>query len=124
MGLPPFESFSDVVRYIAANWPDYVPEFRTFLIVVLVASLADMGSTICVMQMSGPESELHPVIRCMSEQLGPVLGPVCGKAWQFLGLVVLTLLLRPRARFIFVPAAISYTAAACYNLWSSGLLFP
>ena len=124
MGLPRFESFSDVVRYIAANWPTYVPEFRIFLIVVFVASLADMGSTICVMQMSGPESELHPVIRCMSEQLGPVLGPVCGKAWQFLGLVVLTLLLRPRARFIFVPAAISYAGAACYNLWSNGLLLP
>ena len=124
MGLPRFESFSDVVRYIAANWPTYVPEFRIFLIVVLVASLADMGSTICVMQMSGPESELHPVIRCMSEQLGPVLGPVCGKAWQFLGVVVLTLLLRPRARFIFVPAAIYYAGAAFYNLWVSGLLFP
>jgi hypothetical protein len=49
---------------------------------------------------------------------------MCGKAWQFLGVIVLTLLLRPRARLIFVPAAISYTAAACYNLWVSGLLFP
>ena len=123
MVLPRFQSSSDVVRCIAANWPTYVPEFRTFLIVVFMASLADMGSTICVMQLSGPESELHPVIRCMSEQMGPVLGPMCGKAWQFLGLIVLTLLLRPKARLIFIPVTISYAGAACYNLWASGLLF-
>lgn len=124
MTPPRFQSFGDVVRCMAGNWPSYVPEFRTLLLVAFVASLADLGSTICVMRSFGPESELHPVVRCMSEQMGPVLGPVCGKAWQFLGLVMLTLLLRHKARLIFIPVAISYAGAACYNLWANGLLYP
>jgi hypothetical protein len=117
-------SFRNVVRCIAGNVPDYVPEFRVFLVAVLMASLGDLASTIYFMRLSGPESEWHPVIRCMSEQLGPILGPICGKAWQFLGLVVLTLLLRRQARLIFVLVAIAYVGAASYNLWTTGLLEP
>jgi len=56
--------------------------------------------------------------------LGPVLGPTCGKAWQFLGLVMLTLFFRRGARLIFIPVAISYMGAAWYNLWANGLLVP
>jgi hypothetical protein len=118
------QSFRDVVMRVTRNWPGYVPEFRVFLAVALLASLADMGSTICVIRLSGPEGEFHPVIRSMCEQMGPVVGPICGKAWQFLGLILLTLFLRKEARLIFVPTAISYTLAAGYNVWANGLLWP
>ena len=114
-----FHSFPDVVKCMADNWPNYVPEFRMLLIAVFIASLADMVSTISVMQVFGPQVELHPLIRTMSLEWGPVLGPVVGKAWQLLALILVTLLLRPQARLILVPVAISYTAAAYYNLWAN-----
>mgnify|MGYP006283758445 CR=1 FL=1 len=116
-------SFEDIVRRVLRNWPGYLPEFRLFLVVALLASVADMLSTIFIMRIWGPEAEIHPVIRCMAQEWGPVAGPICGKAWQFLGLVLITLFLRREARLIFVPVAFSYTGAACYNLWAGGFLY-
>jgi hypothetical protein len=102
----------------------YVHEYRIFLVLVVLASLADMASTIHFMLYAGPQAEFHPTVRFASEFLGPVLGPVIGKAVQFTVIIVLTVFLRRWAIFIFIPVIILYSWAAWYNVWGYHLYYP
>lgn len=102
----------------------YVREYRIFLLLVILASLADMASTIYFMVSAGADVELHPTVRFISESLGPWLGPVLGKAIQVIVLVALTVFLRRQAIFIFIPVIILYTWAAWYNVWGYQLYYP
>mgnify|MGYP006954410844 CR=1 FL=1 len=124
MKLSQMRSFRDVVIRFRENRIGYVREFRLLLILVLLASLADMVSTIYFMQSRGPGAEGHPAVRMFSEAYGPVFGPVLGKAVQFLTLIGVTVFLRNWAKFIFIPIIILYTWAAWYNVWGYELYHP
>jgi hypothetical protein len=102
----------------------YVREYRIFLILVLLASLADMASTIRFMVYAGPQAELHPTVRFVSEFLGPWLGPVVGKAIQVIVIITLTVFLRRWAIFIFIPVIILYAWAAWHNVWGYQTYYP
>jgi hypothetical protein len=115
---------SDVVTRLRENWPGYVREYRIFLVLVLLASLADMASTIHFMVYAGPEIEMHPTVRFASQFFGPWLGPVLGKAIQVIVIVTLTVFLRRWAIFIFIPIIILYTWAAWYNVWGYQMYYP
>ncbi len=117
-------SFNDVVTRLHENWVGYVHEYRIFLILVVLASLADMVSTIYFMLYTGPQAEFHPTVRYASELMGPVLGPVLGKAIQFTVIIVVTVFLRRYAIFIFIPVIILYFWAAWYNVWGYQLYYP
>jgi len=117
-------SFDDVVTRLHENWVGYVREYRIFLVLVVLASLADMASTIHFMLSASPQAELHPTVRFASELLGPVLGPVTGKAIQFTVIIVVTVFLRRWAIFIFIPVIILYSWAAWYNVWGYHLYYP
>jgi len=117
-------SFRDVAARFRENWAGYVREYRLLLVLVLLASLADMASTIHFMLSRGPAAEGHPAVRLISEIYGPVLGPILGKAVQFLTLIGVTVFLRRYALFIFVPIIILYTWAAWYNVWGHELYHP
>jgi len=117
-------SFDDVVSRLHENWVGYVQEYRIFLILVVLASLADMASTIHFMIYAGPKAEFHPTVRFAAELAGPVLGPVLGKAIQFTVIIVLTVFLRRYATFIFIPVIILYFWAAWYNVWGYQLYYP
>ncbi len=99
-------------------------EYRLLLVLALAASLADMASTIYFMRHTGPHAELHPTVRFVSLLFGPILGPVLGKAVQFLVLVAITVFLRRWALFIFLPVIILYGWAAWYNVWGHELYYP
>ncbi len=117
-------SFNDVVTRLHENWVGYVQEYRIFLVLVVLASLADMASTIHFMLYAGPQAEFHPTVRFASELMGPVVGPVLGKAIQFTVIIVVTVFLRRWAIFIFVPVIILYSWAAWYNVWGYQLYYP
>ncbi len=95
---------------------EMIARYRIEIIIVVVAALADMVSTIWFMTRFGAEYELHPVIRLVSQWFGTVAGPVVGKVGQLAALWVVVLLLRRWARpLIWVVAAI-YAWAAWHNV--------
>jgi hypothetical protein len=117
-------SIRDISTRLHENWVGYVREYRILLILVLLASLADMASTIHFMLSMGPQTELHPTVRIVSLLFGPVLGPMLGKSIQVIVIITLTVFLRRWAIFIFVPVIIMYTWAAWYNVWGYHLYYP
>ncbi len=106
------------------NWQGYVQRYRVFLILVLLASLADMGTTMYFMLVLGPEAEGHPMVRQVSHLFGPVLGPLLGKTVQFGVAIGITVFLRRWAFYIFVTLIILYSWAAWYNIWGHRLYYP
>jgi hypothetical protein len=118
------KSLGDIRARLRENWTGYWQEFRMLLVLVVLASLADTGSTIYFMLSRGPGAEGHPVIRLISHTYGPVLGPILGKVGQFLFLIVVTVFLRRWALLIFVPVIILYGWAAWYNIWGYELYHP
>lgn len=122
--LSQIKSLDDIAIRLRENWVGYVHEYRIFLMLVVLASLADMASTIHFMVYAGPNVELHPTVRFVSVFFGPWLGPVLGKAIQVIVIVVLTVFLRRQAIFIFIPVIILYTWAAWYNVWGYQLYYP
>ena len=117
-------SLTDVRGRFRENWPGYVYEYRIFLVLLVLASLADMASTIHFMLRTGPAGEWHPTVRMLSYLFGPIFGPVFGKAIQVIVVVALTVYLRRRAIFVFIPVVIMYAWAAWYNIWGHQLYYP
>lgn len=124
MKMSQMRTFRDVLTRFRENWVGYVHEYRFLLALALLASLADMGSTIYFMLWRGPAAEGHPAVRLISEAYGPILGPILGKAIQFFTLIGVTVFLRRWATFILIPIIILYTWAAWYNLWGYELYYP
>jgi hypothetical protein len=118
--LSQIRSIDDIVTRLRENWVGYAREYRVFLILVVLASLADMASTIHFMVYAGPEAELHPTVRFVSEFFGPLLGKVI----QVIVSITLTVFLRRWAIFIFIPVIILYTWAAWYNVWGYQIYSP
>ena len=124
MKFSQLRSMNDIVTRLRENWVGYVHEYRIFLVLVLLASLADMASTMYFMLHIGPQAEVHPTVRFAAEFFGPILGPLLGKAVQVTVIIVLTVFLRRWAIFIFVPVIILYSWAAWYNVWGYQLYYP
>lgn len=114
----------DIIERFKVNWHGYFRRYWIFLVLLILAGLADMFSTINFMQIGGPEDEGHPVIRLISIVLGPVLGPIIGKLCQFAVIIAVTIYLRRWAVYIFVTVIILYTWAAWYNIWGRHLYYP
>jgi hypothetical protein len=115
---------ADVVTRFRENWHGYVRQYRVFLVLVVLASVADMASTIWFMHIRGPGAEQHPAVRTFAYLLGPIFGPAFGKAVQFFVVVGLTVFLRRGAIPIFVAVIILYTWAAWYNVWGHEIYYP
>jgi predicted membrane protein len=118
------KTFKDVRVRFRENWRGYLHQYRVLLILMFLASLADMASTIHFMLIHGPEVEGHPVVRVISLVFGPILGPMLSKATQFMVAVVVTVFLRRWAVHIFVPLIILYGWAAWFNLWGHEIYYP
>jgi len=117
-------SAKDVIKRFRENWTGYIQEYRFFLVLVVLAALADMASTIYFMLKEGPQAEGHPAVRLVSMVFGPVLGPILGKICQFLFIIIVTVFLRRQAVYIFVAVIILYAWAAWYNICGCHLYFP
>lgn len=110
-------SVKDIMERFRTNWQGYIREFRVFLILTMLAAVADASSTVYFMLRAGPDAEGHPAIRLVSLVLGPISGPIIGKLCQLIVVVALTVYLRRWATYIFVAVIILYAWAAWYNVW-------
>ena len=117
-------SARDIVERFRMNWEGYIRECRIFLIVTVLAALADAASTVNFMLRAGPDAEGHPAVRLISVVFGPILGPIISKLFQLTVVVVLTVYLRRWAIYIFVAVIVLYTWAAWYNIWGCDLYYP
>ncbi len=124
MKISQLTSVGDIVTRFRENWTGYLRQYRFFLALLLLASLADMASTIHFMLVGGPEAEGHPVVRMLSRGVGPILGPILSKATQFLAAVAVTVFLRRWTLYILIPLIILYAWAAWYNVWGGNLYYP
>ena len=122
--MPQIRSWDDIWMRLQDNWNGYAREYRVFLVLLLLVSIADAASTVYFMSHRGAGAELHPAVRSVSFLFGPILGPMLGKAIQVVVVVVLTVYFRRRAVFIFIPVIILYAWAAWYNVWGHNLYYP
>jgi hypothetical protein len=122
--IPRVRSLHDVTARLRDNWKGYVQQYRLLLVLVLLASLADMATTIHFMLVHGPQAEGHPVVRMISQAFGPIFGPVLGKTIQFVVAIVVTVFLRRWTAYILIPLIILYGWAAWYNLWGHEIYYP
>jgi hypothetical protein len=121
-------SIQDMCRPVTDRWQSnlvgYFQEYRTSILLVLLAATADMVTTVRFMLASGVEQELHPAIRMAAVALGPILGPVLGKLGQLLAIFIVTVYCRSFARYIFVTVTLIYLWAAWYNVWGKHMYRP
>ena len=115
-------SIRDIRERFHVNWNGYLAQYWICLLLLAVAAIADMLSTVFFMAIDGPQAERHPIIRLISMALGPVTGPVVGKLFQFATVIIVTVFLRRCALYIFVAVIILYAWAAAYNVIATPLL--
>ena len=120
--------FRDVCRPVTdrlrANYVGYFHDFRLAIAITCLAATADLVSTIMFMVKDGVDLEMHPAIRIASMVLGPIVGPLFGKAFQLLAVFVVTVYWRRGARYVFIAATMMYLWAAWYNVRGKHLYQP
>jgi hypothetical protein len=118
----------DYLHHVSSTWqrnlPGFFQRYRLLVFLAAVASIADCLSTIWFMSHDSGLIEVHPVVRKISCVLGPIIGPILGKAVQFTLLIILSIYLRPWAKFLLPTLSIIYLYAAWYNLWGHQLYTP
>jgi len=98
------------------NWNGFWTEHFNLIILVILAGILDTISTIWFMERLGPEFELHPLVRYLSEELGIYAGPIIGKSIKIgLGLLVLVYCKPAVVRIILKLIIFLYTFACVYN---------
>lgn len=117
-------TINDIIERFRTNWQGYVRRYWIFLVLTILAALADMFTTVYFMHIEGAQIERHPTIRLLSLFLGPMLGPIIGKFWQLAAVIAVTIYLRRWAVYIFVTVIILYSWAAWYNIWGRFLYYP
>jgi len=113
-----------VVDRFRRNSVGYFTEFRFFLAITFVAALLDRLSTIHFMKLDGPDQEMHPAVRIVSNVFGTVAGPVIGKVCQLAAIMLVTIYLRPQAKYIFLVVVVLYCWAAWFNVWGRYIYVP
>ena len=117
-------TFKDIMDRLNTNWKGYIHRYNVLIFLTLAAASADMLSTVYVMLIYGTQAEWHPTIRMVAMALGPVLGPIVGKLWQFAIIIALTVYLRSWALYIFLTVIVLYSWAAWYNIWGCHIYYP
>ena len=113
-----------VTDRLEANYVGYFRDFRVLVVVICLAATGDLVTTIMFMMKDGVDMEVHPAIRIASIVLGPVVGPLLGKAFQLLAIFVVTVYWRRGAKYVFIAATMMYAWAAWYNVWGRYIYEP
>jgi hypothetical protein len=117
-------SLTKAIDRFKNNWTGYISKYRIWLIVTLIAAIADMVSTCRFMLVEGAETEAHPGVRLICMVFGPIAGPLAGKICQLVAVLAMTVYFRCYAIYLFIPVIILYSWAAWYNIWGSQLYYP
>ncbi|MCP4379237.1 MAG: hypothetical protein GY794_24075 [bacterium] len=98
--------------------------YKWILIVFFVSLLCDAASTTYFMLETGPESEIHPVVRVAARIAGPVVGPLFGALAKACAGIIVGIYCRRFAIYILVTVTIISFWAAWYNIWGIKLYNP
>ncbi len=94
------------------------------VIVFLVSLFCDAASTIHFMVKTGPELEIHPMVRIAARIAGPVAGPLLGALAKALAGVIVAIYCRRFAAYILILASLISFWAAWYNIWGVNMYYP
>ncbi|MCM8528228.1 MAG: hypothetical protein NE327_17020 [Lentisphaeraceae bacterium] len=102
------------------NRKGFYETFKFPITLLVITALLDAFSTFCFMYVLGVEQELHPIVRSLSEFMGPLVGPFLGGALKiFLGLAAIIYIRRFEKPLIWT-ASLLYAYAFMHNLSVSG----
>ena len=102
------------------NYEGFYDTFKFPITFLVITALLDAFSTFCFMYVLGVEQELHPIVRSLSEFMGPLVGPFLGGALKiFFGLAAIVYIRRFEKPLIWA-ASILYAYAFMHNLSVSG----
>ena len=102
------------------NFEGFYETFKFPISFLVITALLDAFSTFCFMYVLGVEQELHPMVRNLSELIGPLAGPFLGGALKiFLGLAAIIYIRRFEKPLIWT-ASLLYAYAFMHNLSVSG----
>jgi len=113
-----------LINRFRKNWCGFWKTYSWLIAVFIVALFCDAASTIHFMLRAGPEVEMHPIIRCISRIMGPVVGPLAAATGKAITGIALAVYLRRFAAYLFVTASIISFWAAWYNIWGHKLYTP
>lgn len=118
----------EFISYFTTRWrksaPHYLRDFWPYLLLALVAIIADFLSTHHFMKEYGWEHELHPVIRLFSQHLGIFWGPLISKLGQLIAALILTLTYPKVTRVALLTISFIYLYAAWFNFLGKDLYTP
>jgi len=113
-----------IVSKFKQNSRGFLKDYRWFIVVFTFSLLCDAASTIVFMLREGPNIEMHPVIRYVSEMLGPILGPLLSAAFKIAAGTAVAIYCRRFAAHIFITVSIISFWAAWYNIWGYKIYTP
>ncbi len=110
------ESFRDIYDRFTRNAQGFWEAYHALLVIFLMGLLCDAAGTMHFMITYGIEFEIHPFVRWVSFQYGPVVGPLVGVLFKFtLGLIV-SIYCRKSAVWIFSSVSVISFLAGWYNV--------
>ena len=110
-----------------ARLREAVYPYRTYFLAFVCALMVDTISTIHFMCATGPEDELHPIVRLAAFKWGPITGPIVAAMYKLIAALIIMRLCRPLIRPALMISTIVYLFAGVYNyfaveMYASGLI--
>jgi hypothetical protein len=103
------------------NTEGFFETYKWPLLFLMITALLDAFSTFCFMYVIGVEHELHPIVRELSELLGPLVGPFLGGFLKISLGIVAIIYLRKFERPLLCLASLLYCYAFMHNLRVTGI---
>jgi len=117
-------SANRVIERFRSNCRGFTARFRLYLVLFGIALLCDAITTTWFMLHYGPDTEVHPAVKVVSQMAGPVLGPWLDALAKFAAAVVVAIYIRRWARVILLFGTVLSLWAAWYNVWGVNLYTP
>ncbi|MGB0580119.1 MAG: hypothetical protein ACPGVU_10490 [Limisphaerales bacterium] len=87
---------------LRANSRQLFADHRPLLNWIVLTAVLDVVSTMCFMQVVGPQIEINPIIRVLTHWLGIIIGPIIGKLAQLFAVWVLALIVPRLAKLLCI----------------------
>ena len=112
------EDFLTIISRYQENAIGFWEEHRKLVYLLIIAGFVDFVSTVYFMQNYGIDKEVHPLIRYLAYECGPITGTLIGKFAQISMGTLAIVYIRQHAKLILSIAAVMYSWAAVTNFIS------
>lgn len=92
--------------------------YRTHLVAFTCALMVDTISTIHFMHISGPQDEIHPLVRLAALAWGPITGPIAAAFYKLAAALIIVCFFRAIVRPVLTICTIFYLFAGVYNYFA------